>query len=160
MIRIIKQGRVLLLIFVVFAGIGVWLYSQSRSSATVINGIVVPPEPNPKVNNATLAGIDLNKNGVRDDVERMIARMYGNNESKFNEAFAFSRLEQAGIINSNKKTAEDYTKAVDCSTMTADELDPITFALLNTSERRQAYGVAYAGNSGGTRNDCAGWEQL
>lgn len=38
-----------------------------------INGIVVPPEPDPVKNNATIAGIDSNNNGVRDDVERKIA---------------------------------------------------------------------------------------
>lgn len=38
-----------------------------------INGIVVPPEPDPVKNNATLAGIDSNSNGVRDDVERDIS---------------------------------------------------------------------------------------
>src|SRR4051812_48211198 len=40
----------------------------------VINGIVVPPEPAPSVNDSTLAGIDSNNNGVRDDVERFVAR--------------------------------------------------------------------------------------
>ena len=38
----------------------------------VINGHILPPEPDPKHNNATLLGIDVNKNGVRDDVERKI----------------------------------------------------------------------------------------
>ena len=40
----------------------------------VINGITVPPEPAPAINNATLAGVDVNNNGVRDDVERQIAK--------------------------------------------------------------------------------------
>ena len=39
----------------------------------VINGISVPPEPDPVQNNATVAGVDVNSNGVRDDVERKIA---------------------------------------------------------------------------------------
>ena len=39
----------------------------------VINGITVPPEPAPTINNATLAGVDVNNNGVRDDVERAVA---------------------------------------------------------------------------------------
>jgi hypothetical protein len=38
-----------------------------------INGAVVPPEPPPELNNATLAGFDTNGNGVRDDVERVLA---------------------------------------------------------------------------------------
>ena len=40
----------------------------------VINGITVPPEPAPSINNATLAGVDVNNNGVRDDVERVMAK--------------------------------------------------------------------------------------
>jgi len=39
-----------------------------------INGIAVPPEPPKELNDLTLAGFDLNGNGVRDDVERMIAQ--------------------------------------------------------------------------------------
>ena len=35
-----------------------------------VNGHILPPEPDPKVNNATLGGVDSNNNGVRDDVER------------------------------------------------------------------------------------------
>lgn len=44
-------------------------------ASEVINGITVPPEPAPSINNATLAGVDSNRNGVRDDVERKIARL-------------------------------------------------------------------------------------
>lgn len=47
--------------------------SGGGSSATTINGISVPPEPDATQNNATLAGVDSNANGVRDDVERKIA---------------------------------------------------------------------------------------
>ncbi len=42
----------------------------------VINGHTLPPEPNPMANNATLLGIDINDNGVRDDVERWIYETY------------------------------------------------------------------------------------
>jgi hypothetical protein len=41
-----------------------------------IHGHRLPPEPDPKVNNATLLGIDSNHNGVRDDVERWIYETY------------------------------------------------------------------------------------
>ncbi len=43
----------------------------------VINGITVPPAPDPKINNATLKGVDVNANGIRDDVERALATTYG-----------------------------------------------------------------------------------
>jgi hypothetical protein len=41
-----------------------------------VNGYRLPPEPDPKVNNATLLGVDGNNNGVRDDVERWIYNEY------------------------------------------------------------------------------------
>lgn len=44
--------------------------------AEIVNGVAVPPEPPPELNNATLAGFDTNGNGVRDDVERYIALSY------------------------------------------------------------------------------------
>lgn len=49
-------------------------YSTGTRAAggEVINGHTLPPEPDPAINNATLAGVDVNDNGVRDDVERKI----------------------------------------------------------------------------------------
>ena len=43
-----------------------------------VDGHRLPPEPDPKVNNATLLGVDVNHNGVRDDVERWIYEKYKN----------------------------------------------------------------------------------
>jgi hypothetical protein len=37
---------------------------------------VLPPEPDPTINNSTLLGVDVNDNGVRDDVERWIYETY------------------------------------------------------------------------------------
>jgi len=55
-----------------------WLYPITSFSET-INGHTLPPEPDPKINNSTLLGIDSNNNGVRDDVERWI---YKTNKDK------------------------------------------------------------------------------
>jgi len=44
--------------------------------ALVINGYILPPEPDPAINNSTLLGVDSNDNGVRDDVERKIIIKY------------------------------------------------------------------------------------
>ena len=41
-----------------------------------INGYKLPPEPDEILNNSTLLGIDVNGNGVRDDVERKIIETY------------------------------------------------------------------------------------
>lgn len=48
----------------------------ANGTSVVINGHALPPEPDPKINNATLLGIDSNHNGVRDDVERKIYFIY------------------------------------------------------------------------------------
>lgn len=67
----------------------------------VINGIIVPPEPAPSINNATLAGVDVNANGVRDDVERKIA-IASANQNNFAAgivvAKAYQRLLTSGNI--------------------------------------------------------------
>ena len=42
----------------------------------IINGYILPPEPDETLNNSTLLGIDSNNNGVRDDVERKIVITY------------------------------------------------------------------------------------
>ena len=44
--------------------------------AWIINGHSLPPEPDKAVNDSTLLGIDVNGNGVRDDVERWIYEKY------------------------------------------------------------------------------------
>jgi len=52
------------------------LQNATAEEPEIINGHVLPPEPDPKINNATLLGIDSNDNGVRDDVERWIFKTY------------------------------------------------------------------------------------
>ncbi len=42
----------------------------------IVNNYELPPEPDPKINNSTLLGIDVNNNDVRDDVERWIYETY------------------------------------------------------------------------------------
>jgi hypothetical protein len=41
-----------------------------------VNGHRLPPEPDKAVNDSTLLGIDVNNNGVRDDVERYIYQRF------------------------------------------------------------------------------------
>ena len=52
------------------------LFLISNAYSETITVHTLPPEPDPKINNATLLGIDSNKNGVRDDVERWIYEEY------------------------------------------------------------------------------------
>ncbi|MBU0636744.1 MAG: hypothetical protein KKF89_06040, partial [Nanoarchaeota archaeon] len=41
-----------------------------------VEGKNLPPEPNEKLNDLTLEGIDVNQNGIRDDVELAIFKLY------------------------------------------------------------------------------------
>lgn len=71
----------------------------------VINGISVPPEPDPIVNNSTLAGVDSNKNGVRDDVERIIARKVSG-IAGFNRALVVARAYQRLLASATVSQAD------------------------------------------------------
>jgi hypothetical protein len=53
---------------------------EVRAAPEVIDGHVLPPEPDPAVNNSTLLGVDVNGNGVRDDVERYIYHRFSQEE--------------------------------------------------------------------------------
>jgi hypothetical protein len=54
-------------------------YIQSRHiTLNDVDGKHLPPPPDPKLVDATVAGIDANKNGIRDDVELAIFKKYPN----------------------------------------------------------------------------------
>jgi len=55
---------------------GVLSNKLNLTIAWVVNGHVLPPEPDKTLNDSTLLGIDVNDNGVRDDVERWIYEEY------------------------------------------------------------------------------------
>lgn len=69
--------------------------SNPPTTAQSINGIAVPPDPDPAANNATLLGVDSNNNGVRDDVERQIASTYGVSVDHYYAAMRSAIAEQA-----------------------------------------------------------------
>jgi len=48
------------------------------NTSRIIHGHTLPPEPDPNINSATLLGVDVNHNDVRDDVERWIYMTYKN----------------------------------------------------------------------------------
>jgi len=94
---------------------------HNRSNLThtqeeIIHGYTLPPEPDPDFNNATLAGIDSNNNGIRDDVERAIYKKYDKklhavflmNIAKFYQRTLVESTENAKIIQ------KDSTKTIDC----------------------------------------------
>lgn len=114
----------------------------------LINGATVPPEPPADLNNATLTGFDTNGNGVRDDVERLIAREFGQSAALHAEVMAFSKAELAAIVSPTSESVAAFVNLVACSKVTASQLDKATYAQLNTTVRRNAYASAFAGATG------------
>ncbi len=62
-----------------------------------LDGIVLPPEPDPTTNDATLAGVDSNNSGVRDDVELMIAQSVSEPDT-FVNAISLAKGYQAILV--------------------------------------------------------------
>lgn len=134
-----------------------------------VNGIVVPPAPNKVANDATLAGIDTNVNGVRDDVERFIAQKFGANKEMYNFLMKDAKLFQATIIEKRPPemseeeqlrlmksgtdnpllgvAAQAFIAFVTCveNNDTMDMMKLVTIATANTGMRGAAYGNALAG---------------
>ncbi len=118
---------------------------SNSGTATTINGIAVPPAPDAAANNATLAGVDSNGNGVRDDVERVLATKFGGTGGKYAEAVNHVKSEQSLITSQNNEAVDHYIQTVACSTLSVDESDALTYIQLNTKERRVAYAQKLAG---------------
>ena len=118
----------------------------------VINGHMLPPEPDEAENNATILGVDVNNNEVRDDVERWIyshyeeplareillqtATTYQKLFASPNEAHTISQIMddtlacEFYLIDNNSKFDEKYGYSIN------KDMDKIVF---NTHERHMAY---------------------
>ena len=86
----------------------------------VIDGHTLPPEPDKTLNNSTLLGIDVNHNGVRDDVERWIylempiqngypkiERAIGMQEAKANQMALMDPTNKDDKVNKAMEAASD-----------------------------------------------------
>jgi len=77
--------------------------SGSTATATTplpvdtFHGLVVPPDPGAAAT-ATVAGVDTNQNGIRDEVDRYIAQTYGADTTKFVAAQALAKADQLLLI--------------------------------------------------------------
>lgn len=104
----------------------------------VINGITVPPEPAPAVNNANLAGVDVNANGVRDDVERVVALHFSKAEpTEKSSALAVAKLAQSALTStgdSQRKNA--FLMGCAFRTMSDLQIAILRQSIFNTSARR------------------------
>jgi len=124
----------------------------------------LPPEPEPKINNSTLLGIDSNNNGVRDDMERWIYKTYTHPIERgifMQSARAYNKV----ITNPSKalKTKKYVDNAVSCLKYFMYESDPVPFdkyehysnrkklksIQFNTLDRRISYDKYQKALSGG-----------
>jgi hypothetical protein len=122
-----------------------------------INGHRLPPKPDEALNNSTLLGIDINNNGVRDDVERYLLDKYKDHHPIISEiALQSGRAYQVVIQypSKAKETVNILHAAKDCNYYFQDDADyfgdPILIdhkimddkfkdIQLNTKERMRAY---------------------
>jgi hypothetical protein len=118
-----------------------------------INGINVPPPPPDDVN-SSLIGIDTNANEIRDDVDRLIASLYGENAIEYAGAVNYAKqiqrilawdanqsMELSALINSRNAElrclaqryfAGDIQRALQVSSTIAS-------LTINTTGRNEAY---------------------
>ena len=83
---------------------------QSPASAPVtavekINGIVVPPDPG-ATKDDTVAGIDTDNNGIRDEIDRWIATQYGSTPGTAEAIGMLAKVGQKLMLSSPKTKTE------------------------------------------------------
>lgn len=100
----------------------------------IINGQTVPLAPDPAINNSTLVGVDSNKNGVRDDVERLIAITNNKTLTKEMEAAKYA---QTALTIKTKEALSDFN----CALLSLDpQIEPVLRnAIFNNKTRRDLY---------------------
>jgi hypothetical protein len=117
-----------------------------------INGYKLPPEPDPKINNSTLLGIDSNNNGIRDDVERKIIKKY-RDPIKIEVQFQDARVAQkilASPLKDAKILERESAKQTSCmfylkhqKVISGDDIGTylrfIENSVFNTKERLKKY---------------------
>ncbi len=121
--------------------------TETVKEPEVINGYLLPPEPDETLNNSTLLGIDSNDNGVRDDVERKIILTY-QEPIKIELMMAYSKVGQkilenpAGLAYEHQK---EMTKVGNCEMYLVRqgiEVETVNFFennSFNTKARVRAY---------------------
>jgi len=134
---------------------------------TIIDGFLLPPEPDETLNNSTLLGIDSNDNGVRDDVERWILLdmeiRYGNSKAERAIALENAKAYQMTLkdpTNKDDKVGEAMSDAGDCEayyiyvknedqkSYAGEQHRNMSDRMFNTKERLKTY-WAYDGTLGG-----------
>ena len=142
-----------------------------------VNGHRLPPEPDSAVNNSTLLGVDVNGNGVRDDVERKIYEKYPvklHQSLLMDGAKVFQKITIRPIERA-KETQKEISRIIDCeiflgridSEISSDSFESISFLENYTFTTKQRvrkyldYNIALSGGVYGSspadwnRNACS-----
>lgn len=113
----------------------------------------MPPAPDPAANNKTLAGIDSNQNGIRDDVEIALYNAHKDSAKETAAAFQYAKalqMEFTQVNNSETLIAviQEEARGYACAYGYTDEVESLVF---NTDSRRnfresilQKYMTSYA----------------
>lgn len=156
--KVWRWVRWLLLVLVVgFAVLVAWrlklLYEQDDTNAAVAaihaNKLTredvfgpLPVEPDKAANDATLAGIDINNNGIRDDVERAIYFKYKESAKEAAPAYQYAKalqMEFTKVYNSGTLVAviQEESRASICI-LDTKKVEEIEKLVVNTDMRKQA----------------------
>lgn len=120
--------------------------ASAASPPQAVTSASLPPDPG-AAGKATIAGIDGDNDGVRDDVQHAIAGKFGSSQKKMAAARQHAKGVQ-GILTATNKTealaaAELMLRAVSCASETDDNFAeitrPTTGMVVNTKERMSAY---------------------
>mgnify|MGYP001575497927 FL=1 len=103
----------------------------------------LPPEPNKAENDATLAGIDANTNGIRDDVERAIYFKYQESAKLAAPAFQYAKalqMEFTDVYNSATLVAvlQEESRGSLCIGDDDNRIQEIERLVFNNKARQEA----------------------
>lgn len=120
------------------------IHAQKITLADV-EGASLPPIPDQAENDATVEGIDVNNNGIRDDVELAIFELYSGDKKARAAALQYAMTEQmylTHVYNTEtwKAVSEEGGRAVGClgnAGLKFKELEMIENLVVNTDERQK-----------------------
>lgn len=140
-----------------------WMFEEDKTKEAVaqihaaritladVMGSNLPPVPDQEENDATVAGIDKNNNGIRDDVELAIFKKYPNDNKKRAAALQYAGAEQMYLTHvydsqTWKAVAEEVGRAQSCTIqakLSWAEFENIETLVVNTDLRKHTRTEAF-----------------
>lgn len=140
-----KRTKYIFVVFIALVLLG-GIYDILRRYPKEYDGIPVPPRPITFINNLTLAGVDSNQNGVRDDVERYIAEAVKGDTEKYALALDYERKREDFMINpSREKILRQHCETLHTDQMTRDVIVKASSQWFNTKMRWDRNTELYTG---------------